>query len=162
MEKKADSLEFAFLPYALLRDDIKIGDVLLWPFYAKKDKYIEDQPIRSWMEQYFKQYIDPRKEKRPLKNPTIVSYKSPNNFEPFPKKQELENTVTMLSFSAITKKPDTFSSDNFQLYYQRFKQGDNRIALYSGSYIHYNDGLYKIEDLIFTTTYLSEETGRST
>lgn len=152
-----DTYNLLFLPYISIRDDLKIGEVLLWPFYERKDEYIKTPSIRSQIERFLKQYVDNSREHRPLQNITIVSYKSPDNFKPLTKYQfrKVRDAVTILCFSTIITNTSfrAFSSDDFQLVQQNFRPGDNRIAPSSGSFITRTIAGLKIEEVLFITPF---------
>ncbi len=157
-------LQFTFLPYISIKDDLKIGEVLLWPFYKKKDEYIKNPLIRSQIEQFLKQYVDNSGKHKPLQNITIASYKSPDNFKPLTKNQlrKVRDAVTILCFSTIIKNTSwcAFSSDDFQLVHQNFIPGDDGIAPSSGSFIRRTIGGLKIEEVLFITPfYISQGWG---
>lgn len=154
-QNKLKHLQFTFLPYISIKEDLKIGEVLLWPFYIKKDKYIKDFLIRSQIEKFLKQYVDIKQ--KPLQNITMVSYKSPDNFHPLTETQsrKIRDTVTILCFSTIIKNTKwcAFSSDDFQLFHQNFIPGDERIAPASGSFIRRTVGGLKIKEVLFITPF---------
>lgn len=153
-------LQFSFLPYISLKDDLKIGNILLWPFYKKKDNYITGQLIKAQMQRFLKQYVEyvnNSRRQEPLENITMVSYKSPNNFNPLITRQlrEVRDMVTMLCFSTIIRKKSwcAFSSDDFQLIHQNFLPGNQGIAPSAGSFIRRTAGGLKIEEVLFITPF---------
>jgi hypothetical protein len=154
---KLKHLQFTFLPYISIKDNLKIGEVLLWPFYKKKDEYIKNPLIRSQIERFLKQYVDNSGSHNPLQNITIVSYKSPDNFKTLTKNQvrKVRDAVTILCFSTIIKNTNwcAFSSDDFQLVHQNFIPGDDGIAPTSGSFIRRTIGGLKIEEVLFITPF---------
>ena len=157
-------LQFSFLPYISLKDDLKIGNVLLWPFYKKKDTYIKNLLIKKQLEKFLKQYVNNLKNREPLENIFILSYKSPNNFKPLTKKQlkEVSDVVTILCFSTIIRNTDywAFSKDDFQLFHQEFAPGSDRIVPSSGSFIKRTVGGLKIDEVLFITPfYISHSSG---
>lgn len=150
-------LQFSFLPYISLRDDLKIGNVLLWSFYKNKDTYITNQLVKAQIQKLLKQYVNNSKRREPLENITTVSYKSPNNFNRLTAKQlrEARDVVTILCFSTIIRNKTwcAFSSDDFQLMRQNFIPGDEGIAPSSGSFIRRTAGGLKIEEVLFVTPF---------
>jgi hypothetical protein len=154
---KLKQLQFTFLPHISIKDDLKIGEVILWSFYKKKDEYIKNQLIKSQIEQYLKRYVDNLGKHDPLKNITIVSYKFTNNFKPLTKIQarKIRDIVTILCFSTIIKNNNwlAFSSDDFQLVRQNFIPGDDGITPSSGSFITRKVGGLKIEEVLFITPF---------
>lgn len=150
-------LQVGFLPYVSLKDDLKIGNVLLWSFYQKKDKYISDEVIKSQIERFLKQYVENSKGREFVKNVTIISYKTTNNFNPLTPKQlrDVKDAATMLFFSTIIRNTNSwaFSSDNFQPICQNFVPGDDLITPTSGSYRTRSVAGLKIEDALFITPF---------
>jgi len=150
-------LQFSFLPYTSLEKELKIGDVLFWPFYRKKDRYIKDVPIRNQIEKFLKQYVEHAKQKKSLEKITMVSYRSPNNLKPLSRKpaKEVKNIVTMLCFCTLVRNTRwrAFSSDDFQLIHQNFIPGDDGIAPSSGSWIQRQTGGLKIDEVVFITPF---------
>lgn len=152
---KTEHLQFNLLPYISLKDEVRIGNVLLWPFYHHKDQYIKDTSIRTQIEKFLKQYIDNSPERNPLSSLTMVSYKSPDNFRALRPIQtkEIRDAIIILCFSTILRNRSfgAFSSDDFQLLHQNFTPGDDGIATSSGSLIRTTNGGLKINEVFFAT-----------
>lgn len=157
MAIKSKYLQFSFLPYISLENELKIGDILFWSFYKKKDEYIKEGSIRNQIQRFLKQYVTPYQPKESLREITIVSYKSPDNFRSLTieQAQEMGNAVTILCFCTLIKNADwrAFSSDDFQLMSQNFIPGSDEIAPFSGSWIQRKIGGLKIDEVLFTTPF---------
>jgi len=153
MKSQQTHLQFSFLPYITLKDELKIGDILLWPFYKKKDIYLRQETIRIQIQRLLAQYVENSKELKPLPNITILSYRSPDYLNPLTDKQltEIRNAVTLLCFCTIIRNKSfyAFSSDDFQLFRQNFIPGDDGVAPSSGSIITRKYGGPKIDEILF-------------
>ncbi|OIO01809.1 hypothetical protein COY52_00540 [Candidatus Desantisbacteria bacterium CG_4_10_14_0_8_um_filter_48_22] len=145
-----------FLPYAPVKEDIKIGKVLLWPFYKKKDEYIPDDTIKTHLEIIFKQYICTETLKS-LNEITIISLDDKIDFKELNpnEMEEVRSATSILSFCSIVNRDfsNPVSSDNFQIFLQRFKPGDDKIAPSHGSWIRHNVINLKIQDAKFITPF---------
>jgi hypothetical protein len=150
-------LQFSSLPYISIKEEIRIGEVILWSFYKNKDSYIKKETIKNQVEKFLKQYIHNSKDKEPIEGITMVSYGSPNNFKRLTRKQNLEliDSVTMLCFCSLirNKSWDGVSSDDFYLVRQNFIPGNNGIAPTSGSIIQRMDSGWDIDDVLFITPF---------
>lgn len=153
MKSHPTHLQFSFLPYIALKDELKIGDILLWPFYEKKDAYIKQETIRVQIQRLLAQYVENSKELKPLSNITMLSYRSPNYLKPLTEEQltEMKNVVTSLCFCTIIRNINfyAFSSDDFQLVRQNFIPGDDGIVPSSGSIITRTYGGPKVDEILF-------------
>ncbi len=72
MKSQQTHLQFSFLPYITLKDELKIGDILLWPFYKKKDIYLRQETIRIHIQRLLAQYVENSRELKPLPNITML------------------------------------------------------------------------------------------
>ncbi len=153
MKAQPMHLQFSFLPYIVLKDELKIGDILLWPFYKKKDVYLREKTIRIQIQRLLAQYVENSKELKPLPNITILSYRSPDYLNRLTEDQvtKMRNAVTTLCFCTIIRNKSfyAFSSDDFQLIHQNFILGDDGIAPSSGSIIRRTYGGPKIDEVLF-------------
>lgn len=65
--------QMSFLPWAGLKEEIKIGPIIFWPFHSRGGKNrIKDHQILKYLTQYFRCYID--HEGRSVNTITICSY----------------------------------------------------------------------------------------
>ncbi|NQU73945.1 MAG: hypothetical protein HQ547_04475 [Candidatus Omnitrophica bacterium] len=149
----AEQLQMAFLPYAPLKEELRIGDIILWPFYQKRTEYLKNQAIDAHIKQFLKQYVNHSKKREPLENITIVSYGSPDNFNPPSQEvaEEIRDAVKILFFATVIRNNSwrAFASNDFQLVYQHFRLGDDGIAPSSGSFIRRTYGGPRIDDILF-------------
>jgi hypothetical protein len=150
-------LQFTFAPYIRLRDDLRVGNILLWPFYLKKDNYIPDPLVRRQMEKFLERFVGSSEPRRPLKNVTIVSYKSPSNLKPLTRKQsrEVRDAITTLCFCTLIRNAShiAFSSDDFQIIQQNFLPTKDKITPSSGSLIRRTTAGLKIAGVLFITPF---------
>lgn len=145
--------QFSFLPYVALQNEVKIGNAIFWSFHKKKDEHIKNAVVKQQLENFLQQYVMYTRDRTPLKDITIVSFKSPSNLKPLTKNEiaQLKNAVTCLCFSTLTRNKgwSAFSSDDFQLIHQNFILGSDDIALSSGSIIRRGHGGLKTDEVLF-------------
>lgn len=146
-------LQFHFLPYLPLKDDLRFGKVLLWSFYRKKDEYLADELIRKQMQTYVERHVKDPVKCDPVDCVVIASHDSPDYLRPLTPGQleEMEHAVRSLCFCSLLQKLSLFSvsSDNFQLLQQNFVPGDPGIAISSGSWIRSKEGGMAVDEVLF-------------
>lgn len=150
--RKKNYFEISFLPYIKLKEEVRIGNTILWPYGAGKTKYINDDATRSHLDTILSKYTGKYKKDRPS-DVTVVSYKQPGNLLPLNQYtyKYLGDSVTILCFSNLIKNNpiSSISSDSFRMIHQRFTVGDTGIAIQSGSYISITTGGLKLSDVMF-------------
>lgn len=125
----------------------------MWPFYKKKDTYIKQETMRIQIQRLLAQHVENSRERKPLSNIVILSYRSPHYLRPLAEEQliKMRNAVTSLCFCTLIRNKSfyAFSSDDFQLIRQNFILGDDEIAPSSGSIITRTYGGPKIDEILF-------------
>lgn len=156
MNNSEDYLAVSFLPWAGLKDEIKIGSVIFWPFEMKDEK-IKNSEIKEHLAKYFKSYVDHKG--KPVDTITIASYGN-IDFQPLDKdkRSELRSAVNILIFTTIAPQVKVVlcannrsigppSSEIFQLITQNFRPMDDNIAVQAGSLL---SGGWKIGEITFS------------
>jgi len=129
-------MQIAFFPYVQVKEDIELGDFILWPFYGRKDKYISDPQIKEYLKKYFGRYFDCYNDKL-LRTITVLSFKEEVGI--FRELTSEEKSLVwkiahILAFTAISY-PCIFpiNSDAFLVYVQSFTPGEDGVAIH-GTY----------------------------
>jgi hypothetical protein len=146
-----------FLPYLPLEKEIRIGNMLFWPFHPLKGKYVNDAAILLQLEKVFRSYVD--RSGGVTQSITIASIGKPQ-FRQF-SGAELDNVdsaVKILAFASMMNIQYGYqyrNSENFQLYWQEFIPGEDMISMTHrfrrqafGGYVQ-KLGPYKLEQVKF-------------
>jgi len=148
--------QISFLLWTGLKQELRIGPIIFWPFSKAKDK-IHDERMLNHLTKYFRSYVD--HQGNPVDTITICSHKNIDfrnlNNEEY---NDLRNAVNVLIFCTIApqtkiavcnnnKSMGPPSAEVFQLITQNFKPGDDHIAVCAGSVL---SGGWKIGEITFS------------
>jgi len=126
-------VQIVYFPYLKLgkTEEIRFGDIVVWNFGAKKNKYILDKEIRNMVEQLVSSnYIG----KKMVKDAGIVSI-GETDFRQFDETEiKLINDLKLILFLSFSAKNNVLkqdansglfmaTSENFEPVYQNFKRG---------------------------------------
>ena len=129
-------MQIAFFPYVQVKEDIELGDFVLWPFYERKDKYIRDPQIKEYLKRYFGRYFDCYNDKL-LQTITILSPKGGVGIFRELASEEKSRVWTIahiLTFTAISYLCIfPVNSDAFLIYVQSFTPGEDGVVIH-GTY----------------------------
>ena len=146
-----------FLPYLPLEKEIRIGNMLFWPFHALNQKYIKNTAVLSQLEKIFGCYVDRNGDV--TQSITIASIRKPQ-FRQFSGNEldNLDSAVKILAFASMMNNPYGYqyrNSENFQLYWQVFTPGEDTLSMTYrfrrkafGGYVQ-NLGPYELEQVKF-------------
>lgn len=149
--------QISFLPWAGLKEEIKIGLIIFWPFDSQGSKNrIQNQQMLNHLTKYFRCYID--HQGKPVDTITICSHGS-INFQTLTTEEysDLRSAVDILIFSTIAPQTKNAMCANnrsmgppsvevFQLITQNFNPEDDYIAVRAGSVL---SGGWKIGEISF-------------
>ena len=148
MSKKYNTL--ILMPYLPLEGLIKFDGLLLWPYRKLGGKMISDLSLKSHLDKLIGCYQ--LLKGSPIQNPVVISSKSVSFTNPtrltIAKIEALKNILLFVgilennSWSFIT-------SDNFEVFYQRFNVGDDGISTQAGALHRILAGGYKIGEVAF-------------
>lgn len=128
--------QIIFLPYLEIRNEFSLDDVIFWPFWRLKSRRIRQRNVLKYLEWYFKKWRDNIFYKR--LNITIASLRGkllgPFSNDEKEKIRAACNILFLLSVRQISQFTP-LTSDNFTQYFQSFREGEQGIALSSGSYV---------------------------
>jgi len=147
--------QISFLPWAGLREELRIGPIIFWPFSKAKCK-IHNERMLNHLTKYFRSYVD--HQSKPVDTITICSHKN-IDFRILYNEEynDLRNAVNVLIFCIIAPQTKIAvcannnsmgppSAEVFQLITQNFKPGDDHIAVRAGSVL---SGEWKIGEINF-------------
>lgn len=133
--------QVAYMPYAPIEKDFRIGNYEIWPYYKESSERIENKDVVQHLKRHFGRYFERKYDKekggydKPLEEIFIIS---PTNFEfginKFSEEQieELRTVSHIIAFCAINELSFvSSSSDAFILYIQNFQVGSDGIALWN-------------------------------
>jgi len=134
-------MQIAFFPYVQVKDDIKLADFVLWPFYERTNKYIKDSQVKEFLKRYFGRYFDCYNDKL-LRTITILSPEGEVGiFSELTSegKSQVWKIAHILAFTAISY-PCIFpvNSDAFLAYIQNFTPGEDGVAIHGTYYSELN------------------------
>src|SRR5262245_37163591 len=144
-----------FLPYLPIDKEIQVANILFWPFYRLKTKYVQEKSVRAHLEKIFGCYVD--RDSEAVQSITIAST-SGQLFFPFSdeERKKLALAVKALAFVSIVKNSYEYqyrNSENFQVYSQEFVPGEETLNVVHrfcrsayGGYVH-RLGPYKFEQI---------------
>jgi len=147
--------QVSFLPWFEIGEPITLGPVNFWPFPKMADQNIKDKDIRTYLERYFRSYVDHRG--APVKGLTLCYHGDPD-FRSLSdiEYKDIRNAVDACIFSYIStgvkaavcannRSMGPPSADVFQLVTQNFRLGSDDIAVRAGSVTH----IWRISEIIF-------------
>jgi hypothetical protein len=156
-ESHQQSLEVWFMPWADLKNELRIGPVTFWPFKEQAGQKITDAQVHGYLERYFASYVDHRG--RPV-DTIVVCSQHEAEFRPLSPigKQELMAAADALVFSCIAPNAVSAvrannwsmgppSADRYQLLGQRFRLGSSQLAIGAGSSL---SGGWQIGEITFS------------
>jgi hypothetical protein len=138
------------MPYLQLEGSINFNNLIIWSFKNNKEKFIKNNDLKLHIEkltacyQYHNGSV--------LDNPAIISTNSATFSNPTNKTvAKIEVLKNILLFTSILENNawSFVTSDNFEVFYQRFNVGDENIATSSGAIHHISTGGYKIDEISF-------------
>lgn len=134
-------MQVVFFPYIPVKDDIELGDFVLWPFYERDDKHIGDPQIKEYLKRYFGRYFYCYNDEL-LRSVTILSPKGEVDiFRELTseEKSRVWRIAHILAFTSISY-PCIFpvNSDAFLVYVQCFTPGEDGVAIHGTYYSKLN------------------------
>lgn len=138
------------MPYLPLSGYIKFDNLLIWSFQKKRDDFIKNQDLKKHLIRLASCYQF--RKAGAIQNPTIISTGKANFANPTAKTiSKIEVLKNALLFSSVLRinQWSFLTSDNFEVFYQRFNLGEEGIAIQSGAIHKILAGGYKIEDAVF-------------
>lgn len=139
------------IPYLPLNGAIKFNNLLLWSFQNKRDELVKDEELKKHLIKLTSCYQFRKAGSIP--NPAIISIGKVNfanpTLETIAKIEVLKNALLFSSILGINQW-SFLTSDNFEVFYQRFNVGEEGIAIQAGAIHSIKAGGYKIEDTVFT------------
>jgi len=149
MKRKYKTL--MIMPYLPLQGEIRFNGLSLWSYKKLGTKIITDVALRTHLDKLIDCYQFYKGSK--IQNPSIIStdlvdFPNPSR-KTILKIEALKNILLVLgilennNWSFIT-------SDNFEVFYQRFNVGDDGLATQGGAIHRISAGGYKIGDIAFT------------
>ncbi len=139
------------MPYMPLEGYIKFDNLFLWSFKKYKDTFIKDQVLKEHIEKLTACYR--LLGGRVIQNPTIISIGKKANFsnpsnKSIAKIEALKNILLLTGVMEINSM-SFVTSDNFEVFYQRFSVGSEGIATDAGVIHRILTGGYKIDEVVF-------------
>lgn len=134
-------MQMAFFPYIQVKEDIGLGNFILWSFYERNDKYIGNPQVKEYLKRYFGRYFDCYNDKL-LRTITILSPKGEIGiFRELTseEKSRVWKIAHILAFTAVSY-PCIFpvNSDAFLVYLQNFTPGEDGVAIHGTYYSKLN------------------------
>ena len=152
------NLQIYFLPWARFKKNIKLGPIIFWPYYSEAKQEIDNPDIKTYLDKYFKSYVNVDNWGKPVDTITVcshgdVNFRSLNDSE----YRELRNAVNILIFAAIAPQINRVVCENnrslgppsanvFELVTQSFHPEDNYISIKRRSYLSRG---HKIGEIVF-------------
>ena len=153
MAEERTPLQVCFMPWAGLKDEVRIGSVVFWPWQKEK---VAEKAVAEHLDLYFTSYVN--KHGNPVDTIVLCSIDSHDNFVDNEERiNEIRTGVDALIFSMIApgvkcavcannKYMPPATADRFQLAIQKFRPGDKFITVQSG---FTTDGGWQIGELKF-------------
>lgn len=138
------------MPYLPLKGYIKLNNLILWSFKNHKDTFIRDPLLKAHLLQLVSCYKFHNGTSIP--DPTIISIHKVDFSNPTSKSiAKVEVVKNILLFAGVLENNSWsfVTSDNFEVFYQRFNVGDINISTRGGAIHSIMTGGYKISDLSF-------------
>ncbi len=139
------------MPYLPLEGYIKFDNLILWSFKKYKDTFIKDQALKEHIDKLVACYK--RLGGSVIQSPTIVSVGKKANFSNPTRKSiaKIEALKNILLFAGVMEinSMSFVTSDNFEVFYQRFNVGEEGIATDAGAIHRVLTGGYKIDEITF-------------
>ena len=138
------------MPYLPLKGTLKIENLILWSYKNEVNKHILDPDLKAHLASLVSCYKYPSG--RSIENPTIISIDQHDFHNPTDEDYNfIEKVKNILLFSCLIKNYEYsfVTSDNFEVFYQRFNVGDPGIATTGGAIHRITTGGYKINELSF-------------
>lgn len=134
-------MQMAFFPYIQVKEDIGLGNFILWSFYERNDKYIGNPQVKEYLKRYFGRYFDCYNDKL-LRTITILSPKGEIGiFRELTseEKSRVWKIAHILAFTAVSY-PCIFpvNSDAFLVYLQNFTPSEDGVAIHGTYYSKLN------------------------
>jgi len=146
--KKYDTL--ILMPYLPLDGYFKFDNLIVWSYKKKKDDFIKDIDLKNHLDklvacyQFFKGGV--------IQNPSIISVSKVNFSNPKPisiSKIEVLKNILLLAGVLENNAWSFITSDNLEVFYQRFNVGEEGIATRAGAIHTISAGGYKIGEVAF-------------
>lgn len=148
--------QVSFLPWAGLKEEMKIGPITLWPFDLQSQNKIQDPKMLNHLKKYFNCYIDHQGE---LVDTVVICSHGNIDFRCLPDEEDtdLRSAVDILIFCTIAPQTKVAvcsknrsmgppSAEVFQLITQNFTPGNDHIAVRAGSVL---SGGWEIGEISF-------------
>lgn len=149
MNKKRFST-LILMPYLPIKTYFKISNLLVWSYKNKKDDFISDVNLKNHIDKLVACYK--LHTGRPIDNPAIISTTKLDFANPTIKTiRKIEAIKNILLLTCILENnPWSFmTSDNFEVFYQRFNVGDEGIATKAGAIHSITTGGYNVNQISF-------------
>jgi len=138
------------LPYLPLSDSLQLDNILIWSYKHKKDLLIRDDFLRYFIGQLLSCYK--LQNGVSLDNPSIISVRNANFNNPSRKTvNTIEAIKNILLFAGVLEinSWNVITSDNFEVFYQRFNLGNNNIATQGGALHRITTGGHTLNRISF-------------
>ncbi len=128
---------------------LKFNGLIIWPYNNLKNQYIKDEVLKSHIDKIVKSYTTLKG--WPERNPAIIStpdagFNNPN-IRTANKIEVLKNILLFSSILNMRMFPVT--SENFEVYYHRFKVGEHNISTDAGMLFPIRSGGYELGKVRF-------------
>lgn len=137
------------MPYLPIEGYFKLSNLILWSF-KNKQSFVKDIALRNHLLKLLSCYK--YHNGISISNPTLISINGINFSEPSKKSiAKIEVAKNILLFAGVLENIQwSFTtSDNFEVFYQRFNVGDENISTRAGAIHSIMTGGYKISQLSF-------------
>ncbi len=138
------------MPYLPLDGALKFSNLIIWPYHKKKNDFIKDKALREHLDKLVGSYQFQKG--GPIQNPAVVSVTDVNFQNPtrlsIAKIEALKNILLLTGILEMNQW-SFVTSDNFEVYYQRFNVGDEHISMQGGVIHKIIAGGYKVGEVAF-------------
>ena len=139
----SEHYQISFMPWAGIKRSVILGPVTFWPYQSESDSRINDPKLKSYLDRYFKSYVDNRGQS--VDSITICSYGSINFLQLRDEEfKDLRSCSDAIIFSVIAPQTQNAvcannnsfsppSSDAFELITQNFQINNDYVHVRAGS-----------------------------
>lgn len=138
------------MPYLPLEGAFKFNNLIIWSYHKKKNDFIQDKALIAHLDNLVGSYQFQKG--GPIQNPAVisigdVSFRNPTRLS-IAKIEALKNVLLLAGILEMNQW-SFVTSDNFEVYYQRFNVGDEHISMQGGAIHRILTGGYKIGEVAF-------------
>ena len=138
------------MPYLPLEGRINFSGITLWSFKKSRKEFIKDLALSTHLDKLVSCYQFHNG--KPIPNPTIIFIGKAGFSNPIAKSiAKIEALKNILLFTCVTENNSWsfVTSDNFEVFYQRFNVGNDNIATQAGAIHRISTGGYKLGQITF-------------